>query len=355
MKRNLMFVVALLVALFDMLVLSPVTYAAERLALSLTPEDVHIDAPLSALGIRAFNDAVDMIAASLFPTIPVSARSDKYYTIPKGNWLRIPNTKRSPGTRPRVVDFSVSSDSYYCDNWALETETPLEVLSNADRAIAVRNSKTRFLMGGLQRDLENRAATLVNTANVGTSKSFTGTSSVFKVSNLSGDIISAVDSAHAAIQSATGVVANTMVLDWNVFSLLRRNALILDMYKYGRGGTLKEEELRNVFRVDRLLVSKGVKNTAAESVVNSVSMSSIWGGKILLAFVDPSAASAENSEVMTFGLGFRWTDPELGVPMAVKRWTDPHVSKKLEYISADYYQTEKVIAPELGYLMVDVT
>lgn len=333
-------------------------YSAERWAfVGLTPEDVHIDAPLSALAVRAFNDQVDLIASQLFPVISVPVRSDKYYVIPKENWLRIPNTKRSPGARPRVVDYSVSSDSYYCDNWALETETPLEVLVNADRAIKVRNGKTRFLMSGLARDMENRAATLVNTANVGGSAAFTLTNSVFKVTNLSGDIISAVDSAHAKIQQTTGVVANTMVVDWNVFSLLRRNALILDMYKYSRGGVVKEEELRNVFRVDRLLVSRGVKNTAPEAApgITSATMSSIWGSKIFLGYVDPSAASAENSEVMTYGLGFRWTDPELGSPMAVQRWTDPHRSKKVEYISADYYQSEKVIASALGYLMTDVT
>lgn len=355
MKRHFLFVAALWVAFFDALMAAP-TWALERLSYAaLTAEDVHIDAPLSALGVRAFNDAVDLVASSLFPVIGVDSRSDKYYVIPKANWLRIPNTKRAPGTRPRVVDYSVSSDSYYCDNWALEAETPLEALANADRAIKIRQGKTRFLVGGLQRDMENRAATLVNTANVGASASFTLANSVFKVSNLSGDVISAVDSAHAYIQNNTGVVANTMVLDWNVFSLLRRNALILDMYKYTRGSTLKAEELAAVFRVERLLVSKGVKNTAPESVIpSSVSMSSIWGDKILLAYVDPQAASAENSEVMTYGLGFRWTDPELGTPFAVQRWVDSHKSKKLEYLAADYYQTEKVIAPELGYLMVNV-
>lgn len=357
MKQRLKLAAVLFAALFSM-VGSVLQYGVERLAFAaLTPEDVHIDAPLSALGVRAFNDQVDLIASQLFPIIGVPQRSDKYYVIPKENWLRIPNTKRSPGARPRVVDYAVSSDSYYADNFALETETPLEVLANADRAVQVRNGKTRFLMGLLGRDLENRAATLVNTANVGASVSFTNTNSVFKVSNISGDIISAVDSAHARIQQNTGLIANIMVVDWNVFSLLRRNALILDMYKYSRGGVVKEEELRNVFRVDRILVSKAIKNTAPEAAAQfaSASMSSIWGNKIFLGYVDPSAASAENSEVTTYGLGFRWTDPELGAPMAVQRWVDPHRSKKVEYISADYYQVEKVIARDLGYLMVDVT
>jgi hypothetical protein len=281
--------------------------------------------------------------------VQVDKQSDKYFTIDKATFLRISQTLRAPGTTPRQVDFKVSSDAYFATNYALETMIPKEQVVNADGAIRVRDRKVRNMIGHLLRDYENRASTLVNTTQVGTAVSFTATNSVYKLSNLSGDLMSAVNTAHATIQQKTGFIANTLVLEYNAFQLLRRNALILDMYKYNRSGVLRVEELAATFGVDNIRVSRAIKNVGKEGQV--ASMQSIWGNKILLAYVDPNVGGPETA---TFGASFRWTDPELGEPFAVQRWDDPHVSARREFAAAGYYQDEKVIAPELGYLMLDV-
>jgi hypothetical protein len=321
----------------------------EKLLFSITERDVHIDKPLSNMAVEAFDASVDLVAASLFPVIPVEKQSDKYFTIDKAEFLRISKTLRAPGTTPLQVDFKVSSDAYFCNNYALETMIPKEQVANADNAIRVRDRKVRNLLGHLQRDRENRAATLVSTGNVGASAAFTNTNSVFKVSNLSGDIISAVNTAHATIQQRTGIIANTMVLEYNVSQLLRRNALVLDMFKYNRSGLLSLPELASVFGVERILVSRAIKNVGKSG--QTASLQSIWGNKILLAYVDQNPGGPETA---TYGASFRWTDPEIGEAFAVQRWDDPHVSAKREFASAGYYQDEKIIAADLGYLMTDV-
>src|SRR5437667_1119801 len=91
--------------------------------------DAHLDVPLSNLAIAAFASGTEgYIAGQLFPSVPVDKQSNRYYIIDPDSWLRIPDTRRAPKTRPNRIEFKVSSDAYFADNYALAGEIAKEDL-----------------------------------------------------------------------------------------------------------------------------------------------------------------------------------------------------------------------------------
>lgn len=320
-------------------------YAQATLASPLTGRDVHIDTPLSNIAVEAFTSGV-FVAPMLFPVVPVAKQSDVYYTITKNSWLRVPqSTLRAPKQSPRRVEFDVSSDNYFAFNYALAGENAHEVLANADNPINLRQRTTRKVVEDLMRDMEVRIANQVTSiSNIGSGVSLSGGA---KWSDyLNSDPISDITTGHAFVRSQTGVIPNTLLLDWDTMQTVRRHPVLLDMYKYTQGGLLNEAELKEVFKVQNLIVSNAIKNAAVENATASIV--NIWGNNALLCYIDPAAPSLQT---VTFGLGFRWTPPELPAPMVTRVYDDPDPGKKVEIVEVGYYQAEKIVAPQLGYLV----
>ena len=321
------------------------SYSESVLALELTSRDVHIDVPLSNIAVEAFATG-DFIGAQLFPVVDVRKQSDLYYTINKNSWLRTPSTTlRAPKTSPARVEFEVSSDAYYAANYALASENAHEVIANADDPIQLRARTTRFLVDQLMRDQETRIANKVTSiTNIGSGALLTGGN---KWSNyVSSDPIADVTTGHAFIRSNTGLIANTALMDYDTYKTIQRHPVLLDMYKYTQGGMVNDAELKAVFGVNRILVSNAIRNAALENA--TASLVNIWGNNFLLCHVAPNATGMRTA---TFGLGFRWLNPDLPTPWGVRVYNDADPGKKVEVVEASYYQDEKVVAPQLAYLV----
>jgi len=309
-----------------------------------TGRDLHIDAPLSNLAIKAFNGAEDFVGPKLFPIIPVDKQSNKYYTISKDQWLRVPSSLRAPKTSPRRIEFDVSSDSYFAFNYALAAENALEDLDNADVALRLRETSTQNVTEALLRDLEVRLVNLVTSiSNIGSGVALTGTNKWSDFTN--SDPIADITSGHAFIQNNTGLLANTLVIDKDTFYTVRRHPVLLDMFKYTQGGMLEEAQLKSVFGVDTIHIARGIKNIGIEGQVGS--LANIWGNIALLARVIP----AMSVQTATFGLAFRWTPAGVPSDMQVFRYNDADPGKKIEVLECGYYQDEQIVAPQLAYLI----
>ena len=321
------------------------SWAQCALGAQLTPQDVHIDGPLSNIAVEAFRDG-DFVGPALFPVVPVGKQSDGYYILNKGDWMRNPtSTLRAPKTPPRRVEFSVSTDTYFARNYALAGENAFETLANADNPVALRQRTVRKVVSDLMRDMEVRIANQVTSvSNVGSGVILAGGNrwSQYQTS----DPISDVDSAHAFIHDTTGVIANTLLLDYNTHKIVRRHPVLLDMYKYTRGGFLDDAEIGKCFGVGRILIGNAIRNTAAEG--QTATMANIWGNNALLCYVDPTAPSLQT---VTFGLAYRWQSPDLPAPMVARVYNDPDPGKKVELTEIGYYEDEKVVARDLAYLI----
>jgi len=302
----------------------------------------HIDVPLSNLAIKAFQGASGFIAQQLLPIVPVGKQSDKYYILDKDSWLRIGNSFRAPKTSPRRVNFRVSSDSYFADNYALSGENALEDLANADAAIRLRDNTTGVVTEMLQRDYEDRVARMVTSgSNLGSYVSLAGNAKWSDLVN--SDPISDITSAHAFIRHQTGLSANTAVIDEDTIALIRRHPDVLDLYKYTSGGQATDAQIKELLKVDTVLVGKGIKNNALEGATASIT--NIWGNNVILAHIQPGTSL----ETATFGLTYRWTPAGIAAPMQARRYNDPDPGKKVEVIEVGMYQDEKIVASDLAY------
>jgi hypothetical protein len=308
-----------------------------------TAKELHIDTPRSNLAIKAFDGTTSFIGPQVLPIVTVDKQSDKYYKITKDSWLLIHRTLRAPANKPNRIDFDISSDSYFADNYALAAEIPVEALVNADAAIRVRDSHAANVNEALLRDYEDRVARIVTSAsNLGSGVALTGTAKFSDYT--SSDPLGVVTSGHAYIRHATGFMANTAIMDEDTHNILLRHPQILDMFKYTAGGMATDQQLNQVLNVSRILIGRGIKNNAVEG--GTASITNIWGNNLILARIVPGVSP----QTATLGLSFRWTNPLFGAPMAVLRGEEMGAGqKKIEILEQSYYQDEKIVAPELGY------
>lgn len=309
--------------------------------------DAHLDAPLTDLAVAAFAATAEQqgfIAQRLFPDIPVGKQSNKYYIIDPDSWLRVPDTRRAPKTRPNRIEFKVSSDAYFANNFALAGEIAKEDLANADLALSIRENTTNIVLQQLLQDLELRVANLVTSAtNVGSGVTVTSKWSDLTNSNPLVDVTTAI----AFIRQTTGLMPNTLAVDEDTFQVLRRHSKLLELYKYTSGGLLNDAQIAAAMGVTNLLHGRAVFNKAALEG-QAASMVNIWGNNALLAYV----SAGQSLMTATLGLQLRWTPEGIPAPLSVFRYDDPDPGKKTEVVEVSYYQSEKIVAKNLGYLMV---
>jgi hypothetical protein len=279
----------------------------------------------------------------------VDKQSNKYYTLGKEAWLSLHSTRRAPKTRARRIEFDVSSDAYFADNYALAADIPLEDLANADAALRIRESNTMMLTRGLMADYEARVAAICTTS---------GQHVAAPVRNVTADAWDAVNSAdlmaqiwlgHQTIFNNTGLRPNTLMMDYQSYMYAKQNSRLFSRFQYRATGNalVTDAQMLEAFGVDRLLVARSQKNNANPAATGSYT--SIWGPAALLCRVEPSAPSMQTA---TYGLSFRWTDPNLGQPMAVTTQVEDGAgSRKVEVLEGGYYQDEKVIAKDLAYFI----
>lgn len=306
-----------------------------------TGRNLHVDAVLSNIVIGRRPSG--FIADQLVPVLNVGKQSDLYY---KTHYLLnrqyVPNlTARAPGTEAKKVGYAVSSDTYFAKNYALGDDLVVEDEVNADEALQWATLKAQNLTDRMLIDYEMRVAELANA----TTSVHTTINAATPYSNRTGsrpmdelaDIIE-------AFRQATGERPNTMVVPEQIAQKLRTNDQIRDQLFGDRGGVATDAQIASLLKIDRILVPELLVNTfgVGETLLNSVTLSNAWGNFIHFAKISP----LPGRQVDTWMQAFRWTNPALGTPWAVKRF--PFDPKKKSYgIEVEYYQSEKIISRDL--------
>lgn len=302
--------------------------------------EVHIDAALTNLSVGYRNAA--FIADQLAPVVPVRKQSDKYFIHDaEREVFRQSNDRRAPGAEANEVNFSLSSDNYYCEDHALVSAIPDEERENADPAIQPNIDRTEFLRAKIDLNKEiELAGLLTDTSVITQSTTLSGTD---QWSDANSDPIDAVETQKATIMSAVQVMSNTLVLPYEVYAKVRMHASVVERVAYGSVGAVNEEILAQIFDVEQVLVARAFKNTAAEG--QTASMSYVWGKDALLCYVPTRAALKQ----VALAYSFAWT----GAPGSVgghrvELWREER--RKADAIRVQRYYDQKVIAAGAAYL-----
>lgn len=315
--------------------------------MSSTSQDLHIDAALSevALGYRPEGFIADMI----MPVVDVGKQSDLYTIWSREDRLRIHDTKRAPGTEAKRIEESVSSETYYANNYALQASVKLEDFKNADPIYLdnLNTGKVELVMDGLMLDWEVRAANQVTSgSNVG---SYSAVASQWNDGNLGSDPIGDINTIMDNVQYSTGKRPNRLTFGLKAWQVFRRHSDVRNIIfgSNNGGGFASAAQVADLFEVEDIQVGGAFQNTAGEGLTEN--LSAIWDDHIL-AHYTPASASKERP---SFGYVFRWNQP--GLPnMQVER--HPYDSKKKsQEIEVGYYQDEKITGAEYGFLLTNVT
>lgn len=311
----------------------------------------HLDAALSNYAVAAFDSGADgskFVAPAIMPAVSVDKQSNKFFTLNAAEFFTDDGRQalRAPQTAAKRVIYSVSSDSYYCDNYALTHAFGVEEMNNMDPAVRGQQA-VDLIQGKLRRSQEIRVANLLTSiSNIGSGVALTGSN---KWSDYAGsDPIGDVDSGQAFIRRMTGLAANTLVLDSDTLAILRRHPLFLDMFKYTSGGTVTMEQMAQAFRVSSILEAAGLKNAVNQG--QAASLQNIWGNNAVLLYVPPGGSSSF-SQPSAGAVRFQWTaDGIYGSNFSVLRSLKNEAgSEHAEIIECGHFQAEKVVGKNLIY------
>lgn len=319
-----------------------------------TNGDVHVNAPLGNISIAFIQQAGNFVADKVFPNIPVSKQSDRYYTYDRGYFNRDDMEVRAPGTESKGGSYTVdNTPTYYAPVYGFHHDIPDQVRSNSDSVLDADREATELVTTKAMIKREKLWVSKYFAGGLWTGGDVDGVASsptgpqVLQWNDANSTPIENIRGAKTAVLERTGFEPNTLVIGQRVFDALIDHPDIVDRVKYGQtsGGPANVDvaELIALLKVQRILVMKAVENTANEGAANAHSF--IGGKKALLCYSTPTPGLM----TPTAGYTFSWNG-HLGAGAMGSR-----VKKfRMENLASDRVEIEmafdqKLVSADLGY------
>lgn len=276
-----------------------------------TPGDVHVNTPLTNISIAFLQNANNFVATRVFPNIPVSKQSDRYYVYARGDFNRDEMRERAPATESAGGGYSLdNTPTYFANRFSFHKDIPDEVRANADAVLNPDREATAYVTHKalIKREkvwVSKYFSTSVWTYEKAGVSASPGAGQVLQWNDANSTPIEDVRAQKRAVAQSTGYEPNKLVLGRAVFDALLDHPDIIDRIKYGQtsGGPAMagQDTLAKLFNVDEVLVMNAVENTAAEG--QSASHAFIGGKAALLTY----AAPAPGLMTPSAGYTFSWT------------------------------------------------
>ncbi|MFQ5664605.1 MAG: major capsid protein, partial [Terriglobia bacterium] len=304
----------------------------------VSPLQGHIDVALSNFAVKFRNPSY--VSDQVFTRVPVQRQSDKYWRFGREALQALVDDLRAPGAAAQRITQTLSPDTYFAEDHALERLITDEERANFD-AGDVEQWTTETLTDKLLLRKEKLFAQMVtDPLQVTQNLALAGTTqwSDFVNSTPTEDI----QAGQEVIAKNAGVRANTLVLGFSVFSRLRNHPKVVERVQNIRVGVVREEDLASIFDVQRVLVAQALE-VAADGSVDFV-----FGKHALLCYVSPTPAFGEPS----FGKSFVWAGaPGSTTGFIVELGRATPVSRKADELAVHFYYDQKIAAVEAGYLI----
>ena len=308
-----------------------------------TVGDVHVDAILSNISQAYIQSQTNFIANQVFPQIPVEKQSDKYFVYTKGDWFRDEAQVRAPASPSAGSGYTLSTSTYNALVYAFHKDVDDQTRANSDTPLAPDRDATTFITQRMLLRQEIQWTSDFFTTGVWGTDVVGGTDFTKWSSYASSDPIEDVETGKQTILDSTGMMPNTLVLSYAVFRQLRNHPDIIDRVKYTSSNTVDTATIARLLGVDRILVSRAVKNSAAEGA--TVSMGSIAGKNAKLCHTTNSPGILTPTAGYTFT--WRGVSDGMGMTVGVSRFRLPEL--RADRIESQMAWDNKVIGSDLGY------
>ena len=269
-----------------------------------TRSDVHVNAPLTQVSIAYLQNETKFISSQVFPLISVSKQSDLYFTYDHGDFLRSEARMRAPGTESAGAGYDLSTDSYSANVIALHKDVADQIRQNADAPLDMDADATKFLTQQMmiKRDKDWAASFFSGGTWTG---STTGADinlaagGLNKWDTANGTPIEDIGAEADSIEEKTGYRGNVLVLGVKAFNAIKNNSSVLERIKYTQRGVITEELLAGILGMDKVLVARGIENTANKGAANTFAR--LWTStSSLVMYVPDSPGLMQPSAGYTF-------------------------------------------------------
>jgi hypothetical protein len=265
-------------------------------------QQVHVDGPLTNISIAYRQSADRFIADKVFPIVPVPKQSDQYFVYDIGDWYRTDTARRASGTESAGSGWDITTATYFAEKWAIHKDIDDDIRANADSPIDMDRDSTEFITQDMmiRREIEWTSAFFATST-------WTGSTTAGDITpgnlwdTVAGTPIDDIMEQKDSISEKTGFDPNTMVLGPEVYKELKEHPDILDRIKYTQTGIVTADILASLLDLDRVLIPKATRNTAAEGSADSFDF--LYGKNALLCYVTPSPGLL----TPTAGYTFSWT------------------------------------------------
>lgn len=316
-----------------------------------TQYDVHVNRPLTNISIAYMQDPRGFVADQVFPNIPVSKQSDIYFLYDRGYFNRDEMKLRADATESAGGHYKLSQSTYFCPVYAFHHDIGDQRRANTDSPLMPDREATELVS---QKALLKReilwASTFFTTSvwtvdKEGVASGETGTQ--FRQWNDADSTpIEDVRAAKTAQLLLTGIKPNTLVLGAQVTDALYDHPDIIDRVKYGqtpgRPAQITASDLAQLFKVERVFIMEGIKNTAAEGASES---NSFIGGKSALLC---HSAMSPGLMTPTAGYSFSWTGLMGAGAMGGRISKFRLIKEKADRVEIEMAMVQKAISADLG-------
>lgn len=316
--------------------------------------DVHVNVPLTNISIAYIQDAANFVADRVFPNLPVTNISDRYYTYSRADFNRDEMEARAPGTESAGNGYDIdNTPTYYCTVYSYHKDIADQIRANSDAVLSPDRDGTIFVT---QKALIKREVTFAanyfqpgvwNYGSVGVSAS-PDAGEFLQWNNPDSTPIEEIRTAKRVVQEATGFKPNIGVVGKFVFDTLIDHPEFIDRIKYnfasGVAAVANEQIIAQLFGLDEILVMEAVYNTAPRGEAENSQF--IGGDNFLLAY------RAKTPGIMTPSAGytFSWNGwmGATGMGHRIKSFRMEHLESDRIEVQMAYAQ--KIVGADLGFM-----
>jgi len=229
-----------------------------------TPQNVHVNQILTNISVAYIQDTDNFVNDKIFPRIPVQKQSDKYFKYDKGDWFRDEAQRRAPSTESVGSGYRISTDTYFCDVYALHKDVDDQTRANTDNPLDADRDATEFVTQRLMVSKERQFVDdYIGTGIWGEDVDLSG-GTYEQLDDDSSDPIKYVDEAKDDVETETGYTPNVLCMDIQTWRALKEHGDLIDRYKYTQSGIMTPELIAPLFGMDRILIASGIYNKGQE-------------------------------------------------------------------------------------------
>lgn len=237
-----------------------------------TLSQVHVDAALTDFSVAtAMQMQSSFVARRAFPVSPSGKQSNKYFVYTAADLLRAEAQKRAPNTQSAGRDYNLSTDSYFCDVWAIHYDVSEQEAANADPILDPEEDAARILVQDLLMTEDREWAATAFVTGVWDTDVVGGTN--FTVwDDTASTPIETIRAGITTVLGNTGQKPNKLVIGWETWSEgLADHPDILDRIKHTQTGVITPQLLAGVLDLDEVIIGSSIRNTALEGATASQS------------------------------------------------------------------------------------